>query len=123
MRKPADRLGVCSMAFLMVRMTWSCQSFCSRKRPACFVIRECKDLYKLTDKDIFEHIELLRARSDLADPVVHTPVVLTDPNDDPAVYTAVAGRAEVLCTLDRDFYTHQVISFCGERGIEVMNDV
>ena len=30
-----------------------------------------QDLYKLTDKDIVEHIELLRARSDLADPFIH----------------------------------------------------
>ena len=50
-------------------------------------------------------------------------MVLTDPNDDPVVYTAVAGRAEVLCTMDRDFYADQVISFCRQSGIEVMNDV
>ena len=80
-------------------------------------------LYKLTDKDISEHIELLRERSDLVDPVVHTPVVLADPNDDPVVYTAVAGRADVLCAMDRDFYRSQVISFCRESGIEIMNDV
>ena len=82
-----------------------------------------QDLYKLTDKDISEHIELLRARSDLVDPIVHTPVVIADPNDDPVIYTAVSGRADVLCAMDRDFYTPQVVSFCRECGIEVMNDV
>jgi putative PIN family toxin of toxin-antitoxin system len=82
-----------------------------------------QDLYSLTEEDISEHIELLRVRSDLVDPVVYTPVVLADPNDDPVVYTAVAGRSEVLCTKDKDFYTEHVISFCRERGIEVMNDV
>lgn len=59
----------------------------------------------------------------LFDPVVHEPVVLPDPNDDPVVYTAVAGRAEVLCAMDRHFYTDQVISFCRQSDIEVMNDV
>ncbi len=78
-------------------------------------------LYKLTEKDISEHVDLLRARSDLVDPVVHAPVVLADPNDDPVVYTAVAGRADVLCAMDRDFYSPQVIIFCRENGIEVMN--
>jgi len=82
-----------------------------------------QNLYHLTDKDISEHVELLRGRSDLVDPVVHTPVVLADPNDDPVVYTAVAGRADILCAMDRDFYTPQVVTFCRENGIEVMNDV
>jgi len=80
-------------------------------------------VYKLTENDISEHIELLRARSDLVDPVVHAPVVLADPNDDPVVYTAVAGGADVLCAMDRDFYSPQVISFCRGSGIEIMNDV
>ena len=80
-------------------------------------------VYKLTENDISEHIGVLRARSDLVDPVVHAPVVLADPNDDPVVYTAVAGGADVLCTMDRDFYSPQVISFCRDSGIEIMNDV
>jgi hypothetical protein len=41
------------------------------------------------------------------DPVVHTPVVLANPNDDPVVYTAVR-QADVLCAMDRDFYAHLV---------------
>ena len=80
-------------------------------------------VYKLTENDLSEHIELLRARSDLVDPVVHAPVVLADPNDDPVVYTAIAGGADVLCAMDRDFYSPQVISFCRDSGIEIMNDV
>jgi putative PIN family toxin of toxin-antitoxin system len=82
-----------------------------------------QNLYKLTEKDILEHVELLRARADLVDPVVHVPVVLADPNDDPVIYTAVVGRADVICAMDRDFYAPEVVSFCGERGIQVMNDV
>jgi len=79
-------------------------------------------LYKLTEQDIAEHVQLLRSRADLVSPVVYKPVVLADPNDDPVVYTAVAGRADVLCALDRDFYAANVISFCDERGIAIMND-
>jgi putative PIN family toxin of toxin-antitoxin system len=80
-------------------------------------------LYGLAWEDIVEHVELLRARADLVSPIVYEPIVFTDPNDDPVVYTAVAGRSDVLCALDRDFYTPQVISFCSERGIEILNDV
>lgn len=82
-----------------------------------------QNLYNLNEADISEHIELLRARSDLVDPVVLTPVVLADPNDDPVIYTAIVGRADVLCAMDRDFYTPQVLRFCRENGLDVMNDV
>jgi|SRR5579872_1214221 len=82
-----------------------------------------QNLYKLSDEDISEHIDLLRERSDLVDPIVHTPVVLADPNDDPVVYTAVAGGADILCAMDKDFYRPQVIDFCRQSGIKIMNDV
>jgi putative PIN family toxin of toxin-antitoxin system len=80
-------------------------------------------LYPLTSEDIAEHIDLLRARSDLVAPAVFRPVVLADPNDDPVIYTAVAGRADVLCAMDRDFYAPDVLAFCREQGVEIMNDV
>ena len=80
-------------------------------------------LYKLSENEISEHLELLRRRADLVFPFVYEPVVLADPNDDPVIYTAVAGRADVLCAMDRDFYAPGVITFCRERAIEIMNDV
>jgi hypothetical protein len=58
-------------------------------------------LYNLAEADILEHVELLRARADLVFPIVYQPIVLADPNDDPIVYTAVAGGSDVLCALDR----------------------
>ena len=77
----------------------------------------------MSAEDIAEHIEALRVRADLVSPAVYKPVVLSDPNDDPVVYTAVVGGADVLCALDRDFYAADVVAFCRERGIEIMNDV
>jgi putative PIN family toxin of toxin-antitoxin system len=82
-----------------------------------------QNLYNLSTEDIDEHILRLRERADLVTPVVYKLVVLTDPNDDPVVYTAVAGGTDVLCTLDRHFYAAEVVAFCRDRGIEVMNDV
>jgi len=46
-----------------------------------------------------------------------------DPDDDPVVHTAVAGRADILCTLNRDFYHSVVRSYCGEHGVLIANDV
>ena len=81
-----------------------------------------QNLYKLAAEDIAEHVQLLRSRADLVTPTLYKPIVLADPNDDPVVYTAVAGRADVLCALDRDFYAANVVSFCQERGLAIMND-
>ena len=80
-------------------------------------------LYKLSPDEIREHIAELVSVAWVVDPVVREPVVLNDPQDDPVIYTAVDGRAEVLCTLDRDFYEPGVIEFCRKHGISVMSDV
>jgi len=80
-------------------------------------------LYRLAPEEIVEHINLLRASADIVSSFVYKPVVLADPNDDPVVYTAIAGQAGVLCALDRDFYSGEVISFCRDHNIEIMNEV
>ena len=80
-------------------------------------------LYDLNPDEIREHIAELVSVAWVVDPVVREPVVLNDPQDDPVIYTAVDGRAEVLCTLDRDFYEPGVIEFCRKHGISVMGDV
>lgn len=80
-------------------------------------------LYELSPDEIREHIAELISVAQIVDPVVREPVVLKDPQDDPVIYTAVDGRAEVLCTLDRDFYEPGVTEFCRKHGIAVMSDV
>lgn len=77
----------------------------------------------LNEQEIEEHLGFLRRISELVDVVIGNPVVLSDPDDDPVVYTAADGRADVLCTLDRDFFQPGVITFCREHHIEVMTDV
>ena len=51
------------------------------------------------------------------------PLVLKDPNDDPVVYTALAGQADILCTVDRHFFEPNVLSFCSRYRIQLMSDV
>ena len=80
-------------------------------------------IYKLTPEDIVEHIRLLRSSADLVSSMVQEAVITPDPYDDPVVYPAVNGRADVLCVTDRHFYAPDVLAFCQQRGVEIMGDV
>ena len=62
--------------------------------------------------------------ADLVEPVIDRPVILSDPADDSVLYTAVDGRADILCTRNiRHFASAEVLGFCAERGIRVMTDL
>lgn len=78
---------------------------------------------KLTPDGIHDHLAYLRRISSSIEPARGIPVVLTDPNDDPIVYTAVAAGADVLCALDRDLHSPNVVRFCQSHGIAVMTDL
>jgi uncharacterized protein len=80
-------------------------------------------IFGLDSAEIREYIRYLEFAAEIVDPKVTEPVVLKDPNDDPVIYTAVAGKADVLCTLDRHFYDPAVLEFCRMRDIRVMSDV
>ena len=64
-----------------------------------------------------------RSVSRIVEPESGLPVVLSDPQDDPVIYTAVAAGAGVLCTKDRDFYAPSVIAFCQGEDIRVTDDI
>lgn len=83
---------------------------------------------RLTRLTITENIEYLRylRRVDVSEMIFPGPapgVVLADPDDDPVVHTAVTGRADVLCTLNRHFYVPPVVEYCRERGVLIANDL
>ena len=80
-------------------------------------------IYGLSDQDIEEHIRLLEEVATIVEPTIAELVVRRDPADDPIVHAAVEGRVDVLCTKDRAFYDPDVIAYCGQRGIQVMDDV
>ncbi|HME08863.1 MAG TPA: putative toxin-antitoxin system toxin component, PIN family [Bryobacteraceae bacterium] len=62
-----------------------------------------QQVLRISGGEIADHLMYLRNISRLIEPEIGLPIVLTDPNDDPVVYTAVGAGADVLCTLDRDF--------------------
>ena len=80
---------------------------------------------KLTVEEIAEYLSYLRAKevSEVVFPGSAPRVVPSDPDDDPVVHTAVIGRADALCTLNRDFYDPSVLAYCRERGVMIANDV
>jgi uncharacterized protein len=80
-------------------------------------------LYHLRDGDIWEYVHLLESIADIVDPAEGPPIVLKDPNDDPVVYTALAGQADILCTVDKHFYEPNVLAFCARHGIRLMSDI
>ena len=52
------------------------------------------------------------------------PLAELDPDDDPVLYTAAEGEADILCTRNiRHFRSPAVEHFCDEHGIRVMTDV
>lgn len=75
-------------------------------------------------EDIERYVAFLADNAELVKPVVEQPVVLNDPKDDPVLFTAVQGRAEVLCTANvKHFRTPAVEAFCREHGIRILTDV
>jgi len=60
----------------------------------------------------------------MVEPVIVRPLVLSDPADDPVLYTAADGKADVLCTRNvRHFGLPEVQDFCAAHGIRVMTDL
>ena len=47
---------------------------------------------------------------------------MRDPTDIVVLQTAIVGEADVLCTLDTDFYDAHTSAFCSMAGIEVCTD-
>jgi putative PIN family toxin of toxin-antitoxin system len=80
---------------------------------------------RLTDEEVAEYLSYLRAKevSELVFSGSAPRVVPSDPDDDPIVHAAVIGRADILCTLNRDLFHDSVLNYCRERGVLVAGDV
>jgi predicted nucleic acid-binding protein len=80
---------------------------------------------RLTEEEIVEYLAYLRSKdvSELIFPGSAPRVVPSDEEDDPIVHTAVIGRANALCTLNRHFYAAPVREYCKDRGVLIASDV
>ena len=74
-----------------------------------------------------EEISLYRLQladaGDLVIPVGSAVYVAGDPKDNPILQLAIAGKADVLCTRDRDFEHERVAESCRLHGLRVIDDV
>lgn len=73
--------------------------------------------------DIAAYLEHLSTISHLVEPLPVPPDLLRDPADEPILGTALAGRAEFLCTLDADLREDGVRIFAGISGTRIVTDL
>ena len=81
-------------------------------------------MHRLSEKECLEFIQSLHDAAEfvtVAD--ASADAVSPDSDDDAVIQTAVQGKADVLCTLDRHFRRPDVQEYCEHRGIHVMTDV
>ena len=80
--------------------------------------------YQITASEAARFTGNLADVAHIVEPVIVRPLVLSDPADDPVLYTAADGKADVLCTRNiKHFETPEVQKFCAARGIRVMTDL
>lgn len=84
-----------------------------------------RKLHQLDDAQLDTYVQSLQTAALVVNPPAAAAgtVVSTDPDDDPVIATAVAGQAEVLCTLDRHLRTQVVRAYCSNHGIQILTDI
>ena len=90
-----------------------------------FSYERIRMLSKMSDEEVGEYLHYLRAKdaTEVVFPGPSPRVVPADPDDDAVVHTAVVGRADALCTLNRHFFSSEVRDYCRERGVFITNDL
>jgi putative PIN family toxin of toxin-antitoxin system len=79
--------------------------------------------WPLTGEAIEKYLLFLEAAAVLVELPEVSPAVISDPDDDPILQTAISGRADVLCTRDDAFRCEVVERVCGANGIRVLDDI
>jgi putative PIN family toxin of toxin-antitoxin system len=80
-------------------------------------------LYRLSEEQIYEYVQYLRVACEVVRVDQPRNVLMRDPNDIAVLQAAIGGEADVICTLDGDFYDPETREFCAMLGIEVCTDV
>lgn len=78
----------------------------------------------LSSERIDRHLADIRSSAEIVDlPAVLVASVPRDTDDEPIVATAVYGRADILCSLDRHFHERAVTAYLGQFQIRVLSDL
>lgn len=79
--------------------------------------------YNLTEADLYDYIQFLRQAVEWVAPDAALVVPIRDAADIAVVQTAIAGEAQLICTVDADFYEPAITRFLSQAGIQVLDDV
>ncbi len=84
-----------------------------------------KKAHGLSDQGIEEYLAHLKSACAMALlPETPPPAIVTaDPKDDPILATVFAGKADVLCSLDRHLHQSEVVAYCRSHGVDVLTDL
>ncbi len=80
-------------------------------------------LFDLSEQDIYDYVQFLKEICELVrtDELLNVPI--RDAGDAAVLRAAVAGEADIICTLDADFYAAETAAFCASVGIAVQTDI
>jgi len=82
-----------------------------------------KRLHQFQDVQVHEFVESIMAGASVVSlPDIVSRVVPHDEDDDYVIATAVSGAADVICTWNKHFYHQDVIDYCQQHTIEIMDD-
>ena len=79
--------------------------------------------WPLEQETIEQYLAFLETAGTLADIPAVSPAIVSDPDDDPILQTAIVGRADVLCTRDEAFRDEVVEHVCKAHSLRVLDDI
>jgi putative PIN family toxin of toxin-antitoxin system len=79
--------------------------------------------WPLSQSAIEQYLFLLEGAGVIVDVPVDVPAIVSDPDDDPILQTAILGHADVLCTLDAAFRHKVVEDVCRAHDIRILDDI
>ncbi len=79
--------------------------------------------WPLTSDAIERYLAFLEAAGVLTELPEVSPSIVSDPDDDPILQTAIVGRADFLCTRDEAFRHEVVQHVCATHGITILDDI
>ncbi len=79
--------------------------------------------WPLSTRQIGDFIAALMAASTIVKLPSSFPAIVSDPDDDPILQTAILGEASVLCSRDDAFHHERVKAFCESHSLRILDDV
>jgi uncharacterized protein len=80
--------------------------------------------YRITAGEAVRLVRDLAKAAHLVEPLILRPIIPSDPADDPVLYTAADGTADIICTRNtKHLSSPEAQAFCAEHGIRVLTEL